>query len=192
LHEAGDSVTRARATTRKIVVLEHKYKSPERQKSALWALIMQTSKVTRHTEIKLLLLQQLRMMMDCFFSSGREFDLTNNGAFVPDSMSEIPAHICEEYGLRLIVASADDDNHFDIDGECIGTLASCFERYNVNSRFGVGFNNVDGEFYCCTNDSMDFYFISLNLPPHISDSAQIAFRDELRDIVIMQRLKHTC
>lgn len=129
------------------------------------------------------------MMMDCFFSSGADFDLVNNGEFVCDDMTDIPSDICEEYGLRLIMASVNYEGHFDIDGECIGTLGECFTIRGVNTRFGVRVVSVDGEFSLSIDDSRAFHSISLNIPPHVTSAELNAIRDELRDIVVMQRLK---
>jgi hypothetical protein len=131
------------------------------------------------------------MMMDTFFSTGEEFELVNNGAFLAEDMTAIPTDICEEYGLRLIVASANGENHFDIDGECIGTLGDCFSNHGINRRFSVGVNNRDAEHYCCIDSSAEFHSISINVPSHVTSSGLTAVRDMLKDMVVMQRLKQT-
>jgi hypothetical protein len=140
-------------------------------------------------EIKTLLLLQFRLMMDTFFRTGEKFELTNNGAFIAEDMTVISDCICEEYGLRLIVASANDENQFAIDGECIGTLGECFSKRGISTRFSVGVNNRDAEHYCCIDNSAEFASISISVPAYVTNSALTAVRDELRDMVIMQRLR---
>lgn len=143
-------------------------------------------------EIAELLLKQLRMMLDCFFRKGAEFELINNGEFASDFMTEIPAHICEEYGLRLVVASLNHEGQFDIDGECIGTLGECVTRRGVSTRFGVGVHSPEVECSLSVDDTDAFHSISLRIPSHVSSADLTVMRDELREIVMVQTLRHPC
>lgn len=140
-------------------------------------------------EIKSLLLKQLRLMMDCFFNTGADFELIINGEFARDDMTKIPARICKEYGMRLLVASVNHENQFDIDGECIGTLGECFSRRGVHTRFGVGMNSADADYSLRISDSGKFHSVSLRIPPHVTTVELTEIRDEVKDIVLIQQLK---
>lgn len=143
-------------------------------------------------EIDVLLLMQFRMMMDCFFSTGADFELINNGEFQREDMTEIPAHICDEYGLRLVVASVNHEVRYDIDGECIGILGEAFTKKAVSSRFGVGVDSADAEYSVCIDDSGKFHSISLHIPSHVTNAELAELRDELRNMVLIQQLKQPC
>lgn len=153
---------------------------------------VQAEGATVKRQIVALLRQQFRMMMDCFFNTGADFELINNGEFVRSDMTTIPAHICDDYGMRLLVASMNHEGRFDIDGECIGTLAECFTRRGLSTRFGVGVDSADAECSVCINDIEKVQSVTLHIPPHVTCAVLTEIRDELRSIVLIQQLKQPC
>ncbi len=141
-------------------------------------------------EINNLLLLQFHMMMERLFSTGADFEMSANDGCSADYVTPIPEWCSDEYGMRVVASASRDDNHFDIDAECIGALGECVTKNNGDTRFAVGISENDFEDYWCTNDSADFHYISMTFPARITDTELAAIRNDLESIVLMQRLRH--